>query len=267
MDSIMQTLDNISAKAEEKMQYNTFYVDKQGLRRCKVCNKRFETLINVPGMQQFDHKVNCVCDCGEEQIKKYRAEARRVDLAGTFKPENIFDNVEYTAMTFTKDEYPQSEAGRLCRRWVAHYDKNKENKSLKWLFLHGGKGKTFYSACIANYMSAKGYETKMTSLSRIAADISSTSDRYKAYNKYTNYELLIIEDITADGVTDTMRNLVLPVIIDRKRENKAVIMTSNMTTAETGNPDNKSVERIMQVIWEKGYPIELKGDCYDKVSQ
>jgi hypothetical protein len=56
-----------------------------------------------------------------------------------------------------------------------------------------------------------------------------------------------------------MRNLVLPVIINRKKESKAVIVTSSMTTEETGNPDNKSVERIMQVIWEKGYPIELKG--------
>lgn len=267
MDSIMQVIDNTSAKAEEKMQYNTFYVDKQGLRRCKVCNKRLEARICVPSMQMFERKVNCVCDCGEDQIKKYRAEARRIDHIGTIKPESIFDNAEYTAMTFAKDEYPQSEAGKLCRRWVAHYDKNKENESLKWLFLHGGKGKTFYSACIANYMSAKGYEVKMTSLSRIAADIASASDRYKAYNKYTSYELLIIEDITADGVTDTMRNLALPVIINRKKEGKAVIVTSSMTTEETGNPDNKSVERIMQVIWEKGYPIELKGNGNDKVSQ
>ena len=146
MDSIMQAIDNISAKAEEKMQYNTFYIDNQGLRRCKVCNKRLETLINVPSMQVFEKKVNCVCNCGEDQIKKYRAEARRVDQAGTLKPENIFDNAEYASMTFTKDILAKSEAGKLCRRWVAHYDKNKEDKSLKWLFLHGGKGKTFYAA-------------------------------------------------------------------------------------------------------------------------
>ena len=66
-DTIIKTIDEISEKAGEKMQYKTFYLDDKGLRHCKVCKRKLETLISIPSLGVFDKKVNCVCDCGKTQ--------------------------------------------------------------------------------------------------------------------------------------------------------------------------------------------------------
>lgn len=253
---ILNVIDEISNKAADNMQYKTFYLDEQGLRRCVVCKRRLETLITIPNLRIFDKKVNCVCDCGKNQRDAYRAEARRIQQMNEYKPNEVFDNPEYTEMTFAKDNASKSEAGILCRRWVAHYEQNKQKNAVKWLLLYGGKGKTFYAACITNYMMAKGYSVRMTSAEKIASELS-MRDNIRVCHKYSDYELLTIEDISA--VTDDMLDALYVIINNRKKDNKATIITSSMTTEESGNPKSRSMERIMQVVWDKGFPIQMEG--------
>lgn len=255
-DTIIQTINELSAKAGEKMQYKTFYLDDKGLRHCTVCKRKLETLISIPSLGVFDKKVNCVCDCGKAQRDAYREEAKRINRASENRVNDVFSVPEYADMIFIKDNNPKSENSLLCRRWVAHYDANKDKGNLKWLFLYGehGTGKTFYSACIANTMAAKGYHVKMVTASELANEISTAFDKTKIFAEYNGYEIVIIEDIDVD---DEKLDTIFAIINNRSRNNQTMIITSCQTTEQTGNPKSASMKRIMDIIYSKGFPIEF----------
>ena len=257
MNGIIKAIDEISAKAGEKMQYNTFYLDDKGLRRCKVCKRKLETLINIPSLGVFDKKVNCVCDCGKAQRDAYRAEAKRIERANEMSTDKVFSDPEYASMTFSSDRAPKSENSILCRRWVAHYDVNRARGNLKWLFLYGkhGTGKTFYAACIANAMAARGYVVKLVTASELAGKLINAYDKSSVYSECKRYELLIIEDFDVDS---SAADALFTIINNRHRNNQATILTSGMTTEQTVNANNASIGRIMQIIWDRCYPIEFK---------
>lgn len=264
MSEITDIINEASAKAGEKMKAQTFYVDEQGLRRCTVCNKRLETLISIPGLGIYEKKVNCVCDCNDKQKAAYREEIRRMErMAEIPKAKyNAFSTPELEKITFLQDTTPKTEQGQLSRRWVAHYESNKAKGDIKWLFFYGGcgTGKTFYAACIANAMLNRSYTVKMATASELAAEIYSAHDKTAAYNKYNEYELLIIDDVGAERQSDYMLDIVYSIVNARYNAHKPLIMTSNMTTAETGNPKDKRIERIMSRVWERGYPLEFTGE-------
>lgn len=255
-NTIIKAINELSAKAEEKMQYNTFYLDDKGLRHCMVCKRKLETLISIPSMGVFNKKVNCVCDCGKAQRDAYRAEAQRVNRASEIRISDVFSTPEYAEMIFIKDNNPKSENSLLCRRWVAHYDANKDKGNLKWLFLYGehGTGKTFYSACIANTMAAKGYHVKMVTASELATRINTAFDKTKIFAEYNDYEIVIIEDIDVD---DEKLDTIFAIINNRSRNNQTMIITSCQTTEQTVNPKSYSMKRIMDIIYAKGFPIEF----------
>ena len=257
MNGIIKAIDEISAKAGEKMQYNTFYLDDKGLRRCKVCKRKLETLINIPSLGVFDKKVNCVCDCGKAQRDAYRAEAKRIERANETSADKVFSVPEYASMTFSSDRAPKSENSILCRRWVAHYDANRAKGNLKWLFLYGkhGTGKTFYAACIANAMAARGYVVKLVTASEIVSKLINAYDKSSVYSECKRCELLIIEDFDVDN---SAADALFTIINNRHRNNQATILTSGMTTEQTVNANNASIGRIMQIIWDRCYPIEFK---------
>lgn len=262
-NTITEIINEASAKAGEKSKLTTFYVDEQGLRRCKLCDKRLETIISIPSLNIFNKKVNCVCDCNDIQRERYREEIKRLERQAE-KPKIIHDTFsapEMASLTFKADDAPKSEQGQLSRRWVAHYEQNKVKGDVKWLFFYGGcgTGKTFYAACIANAMLDRGYTVKMVTASEIAAEVFSAQDKAAIYSKYNDYELLIIDDIGAERQTDYMFEIVYSVVNNRYNMHKALIMTSNMTTEETGNPKDKRMERIMSRVWERGYPMEFTG--------
>lgn len=255
-DTIIKAIDEISEKAGEKMQYKTFYLDDKGLRHCIVCKRKLETLISIPSLGVFDKKVNCVCDCGKSQRDAYREEAQRINRASEISINNVFSVPEYAEKIFSKDDNPSSEHSILCRRWVAHYDSNKVKGNLKWLLLYGehGTGKTFYSACIANTMAAKGYFVKMVTASELADRLNKAYDKTKIYSEYSEYELVIIEDIDVDS---EKLDTIFAIINNRKQENKPMILTSCMTTEQTVNPADISMKRIMDIIYDKAYPLEF----------
>ena len=255
-DTIIKTIDEISEKAGEKMQYKTFYLDDKGLRHCKVCKRKLETLISIPSLGVFDKKVNCVCDCGKTQRDAYRAEAQRVNRANEIRVSDVFSVPEYAEKIFSKDNDQKNENGLLCRRWVAHYESNKEKANLKWLFFYGehGTGKTFYSACIANTMAAKGYHVKMVTAEELANKISTAFDKTAIYREYSEYELVIIEDIDVDSY---MQDEIFAIINNRSRNDQPMIITSCQTTEQTVNPESDSMKRIMDIIYDKAYPIEF----------
>lgn len=264
-DTITNIFAEVSQKAGEMHEGNFTYVGEDGLRRCKVCGKKLETILQIPHLPQLDGmKVNCICNCDKARIEKIRAELKQLEINSEIprRKAECFKSAEMQAMNFSNDDSPNTEAGKLCRRWVAHYARNVLCGNVKWLFLYGtyGTGKSFYAACIANAMIERGYDVRMGTAADFEAELSTAQDKAAAYKKLAAYDVLILDDFAAERKSDYMYEVLTNIVNDRYNAKKAMIFTTNMSTAETGDPKDNRLRRIMSRIWEMGYPIELPGE-------
>lgn len=264
-DTITNIFAEASRKAEELHEGNLTYVGEDGLRRCKVCGKKLETILHMPHLPQLDGmKVNCICNCDKARTEKIRAEMKQLEIHSEIprRKAECFKSPEMQAMNFANDDSPNSEAGKLSRRWVAHYAKNVISGNIKWLFMYGGygTGKSFYAACIANAMIERGYDVRMGTAADFEAELSTAQDKAAAYKRLAAYDVLILDDFASERKSDYMFEVMTNIVNDRYNARKAMIFTTNMSTAETGNPKDNRLRRIMSRVWKMGYPIELSGE-------
>ena len=259
--AIYDVFAETSAKAAGIHEGNLTYIGDDGLRRCKVCGKKLETILhfNSPALKHMDGmKVNCICICDKAQREKVEKEmqmlAKKSDVpimrAECFKSKAMYD------MIFKNDDSPNSEAGALTRRYIKNFTHNST-----WLFIYGtyGTGKSFYAACIANALIDKGYTVRMGTGADYEAEIFAAQDKAAAYQKLLDYDLLILDDFASERKSDYMFEVLYNIINDRYNAKKPIVFTSNMTTEETGNPTDPRIRRIMSRIWERGYPVEMVG--------
>jgi DNA replication protein DnaC len=263
--TIYDVFAETSAKAAGIHEGNLTYIGDDGLRRCKVCGKKLETILhfNSPALKSMYNekdglKVNCICLCDKEKIEKAHKEmqmlAKKSDApimrAECFKSKAMYD------MIFKNDDSPNSEAGALTRRYIKNF-----THSSTWLFIYGtyGTGKSFYAACIANALIDKGYTVRMGTGADYEAEIFAAQDKAAAYQKLLDYDLLILDDFASERKSDYMFEVLYNIINDRYNAKKPIVFTSNMTTEETGNPTDPRIRRIMSRIWERGYPVEMVG--------
>ncbi|MBR1750895.1 MAG: ATP-binding protein [Ruminococcus sp.] len=267
MDSaINNIIVQASEKASELHSGNLTYVDGRGLRRCRICGGKLETILSVPHLPKLDgKKVNCICRCDKVQAEKIRAELKEIEIESTkvYIRAACFKSAEMRKNTFDNDDSSKSKMSELCRRWVNNYAMHlQKGDPIKWLFIHGdfGTGKTFYAACIANAMIDMGYRVRMVTGADIEAEIFGAEDKAELYAKFVGYDILILDDFATERKSDYMYEILYNVINDRYNARKAMIITSNMTTAETVDPKDERVRRIMSRLWEVSYPIELIGE-------
>ena len=236
--AIYDVFAETSAKAGNIHEGNYTYIGDDGLRRCKVCGKKLETILhfNSPALKHMDGmKVNCSAEC--------------------------FKSKEMQEMTFDKDDSASTKASRTVRKYANDYETGVLLGKIKWLFIYGGfgTGKSFYAACIANALIDKGYTVKMGTGADFEAEIFGAQDKAAAYQKLLDYDLLILDDFASERKSDYMLEVLYNIANDRYNARKPMIFTSNMTTEETVNPTDPRIRRIMSRVWEIGFPIELDG--------
>lgn len=253
-----KVIDNASEKAYQIMSGDTFYTDEQGLKHCSVCKRKVETLISIPNLGIINKKVNCVCDCKAEQRKKYHEELKRLERQaelGNLQSDAGMKTALRT-MTFDKDDSPRSYVSATLRAWAERF-----TAGYKWLFVYGncGTGKTFYAACIANAMLLKGYSVKFATLADIEAELFNCKDKAEIYNRLATVDILVLDDMLSDRMTDYTYEILFKVIDDRYKNGGTMIITTNMTDEETTNPKTRQMERIMSRLWDKAVPVKCDG--------
>lgn len=268
--AIYDVFAETSAKAGNIHDGNYTYIGDDGLRRCKVCGKKLETILhfNSPALKHMDGmKVSCICLCDKEKIKKAHKEMQMLakqSEAPVIRAE-CFKSKAMQDMIFDKDDSPKTKTSALVRRYVNNFEKIKlsvnDDRVKKWLFIYGGfgTGKSFYAACIANAIIDKGYTAKMGTGADFEAELFAAQDKTAVYKKLLDYDLLILDDFASERKSDYMYEVLYNIINDRYNARKPMIFTSNMTTEETINPTDPRIIRIMSRVWDIGHPVEMIG--------
>lgn len=158
-------------------------------------------------------------------------------------------------------------------KWLINFcDKYDKNGNFKGLYLHGtfGCGKTYLISAVLNELSKKRVSTEIVYLAELLRDLKSDFDTFGDRIEYLeNVDVLLIDDIGAEKVTEWSRDEILGTILQHRMNNyKTTFFTSNLNIEElethliiNSNIDEKiKAKRIIERIKQLTVDMELIGE-------
>lgn len=120
-----------------------------------------------------------------------------------------------------------------CKCYAEDFDSESES-----LYMHGatGLGKTHLSLAIANEVTQKGYhvvyDTAQNIFSSLEKEKFSYSNSYERENEILGCDLLIIDDLGSEFITNFTTSALYNIINTRINRSKPVIISTNLTEEE-----------------------------------
>ena len=161
---------------------------------------------------------------------------------------------------------------QVLKWWINFCDTYDKNGSHTGLYLHGtfGCGKTYIISALFNEFAKKRISTEIVYLPELLRDLKSDFDSFADRIDYLeNVDLLLIDDIGAEKVTEWSRDEILGTILQHRMNNyKTTFFTSNLTIDEleqhliiSSNVDEKvKARRIIERVKQLTEDMELIGE-------
>lgn len=254
---IEKIIDSIAANVP--MPETKIVIDPDGFKRCAVCGKQLETVVEFMNIKR---KVPCVCDCTLkklDELKRQDEEQKKNDYIAHMRRTGFPDD-DFKNWTFENDDMSKPEITSVAKKYVENFKTFKNNG--KGLLFYGtvGTGKTYAAAEIANALIDMGKPVLMTNFSRIINKLQSSFEGRQEYIDGLNeFDLLILDDLAAERQTEYVLENVFNIIDARYRAKKPLIITTNLSIEQLKNPENIATARIYDRILERCFPIEVKG--------
>jgi len=223
-------IKTIKATDEEAMKYTSSLQETvKELNNCSKCDglvyckNRLEGHVFYPEKEEYQIKFSYApCKYQKEMVKKQKErDSREKDiLNASFSDIDITDKKRVKVIKWLKNFYDK-------------YDKNEE---FKGLYLHGnfGCGKTYLISALFNELSKKRISTEIVYFPELLRDIKSDFDTFGDRIEYLEeVDLLLIDDIGAEKVTEWSRDEILGTILQKRMNNyKTTFFTSNLNMEE-----------------------------------
>lgn len=232
---------------------------------------------NCPGLFACQNKVNGYIffpEVIEDNLRfsylpcRYQKLAQKEGKSKKTK-ENILANAKMKDIKITKNR------SELIKWIKEYYDNFNPYKTSKGLYLHGnfGTGKTFIVAALLNELKNKykiNFEIVYVPelLRRLKEDLAEVGDKI---NYLENIDILLLDDIGAEKVTEWGRDEIIGTILQTRMNNEMpTFFTSNLTINELEKnlsitKDTEDVIKAKRIIERIKYltkDIELLGNNY-----
>lgn len=178
-----------------------------------------------------------MCSCLQELCRQEQArelsllscgEGDFADFDLNYYPDRTIPGSQYTYRSLMSKTY------RDCKAYAKAFGPGSGN-----LLFSGdtGLGKTFLSACIAKAVAEKGYwvvyESAVHLFEKIEkAKFSGSEDAVREAEKFTNCDLLIVDDLGTEMAGQFVTTTLYTLINDRILSGKATIISTNLTGEE-----------------------------------
>lgn len=259
----LNLLKGIEDKAAASIRINEGdYIGEDGLLYCGKCHTRKQAKVSfIEGRHPM-----CLCKCESE---KRNAEMERAKLAEQIQrnKDNCFDvcmdkqeNGVMAEWTFENDKGYSKKAITAARNYAEKFETFKEKKQGILFFGEKGVGKTYATACIANYLLDRGYWVKMTNFTRIENKLFNAYDKQSIYDSLNMCDLLILDDLGVERRSEYMQEIVYNIIDNRYRIGKPLLVTTNLTSKELKNAEDVAHQRIYSRLFEMCFPLEVIGE-------
>lgn len=187
------------------------------------CKNRLEGHVFFP-TKQDEQIIFAYAPCKYQKdlaLKEKNRRTREKDLLNAKMSDiDVTDKNRYEVIKWLKNFYDT-------------YDKNEINKGL---YLHGsfGCGKTYLISALFNELSKKRVSTEIVYFPELLRDVKNDFYTYADRMDYLeNVDLLLIDDIGAEKVTEWSRDEILGTILQKRMNNyKTTFFTSNLNIKE-----------------------------------
>ena len=183
------------------------------------------------------YRGEVMCEC----LKELCRQEQKKELSSLLSGKESFDGfrLQYYPEAVDRD-YGVSPRQMMevvferCR----NYARNFGSQSGNLLFSGGtGLGKTFLSACIARTVAENGYSVVYDTAGKLFSDFETVKFGDRDENadltkKYLSCDLLIIDDLGTEMVTQFTQTTLYQVVNARMMENRATIISTNLTPAQ-----------------------------------
>ena len=220
------------------------------------CKNRLEGYVFYPKQENnqlvFSY-VSCHFTKEQKELENNRRTRDKDILSASFKNIDLTDKKRVKVIKWVKD---------FC-------DNYNKNDDFKGLYLHGnfGCGKTYLISALFNELAKKRIDTEIVYYPELLRDIKSDFDTYGDRMEYLeNVDLLLIDDIGAEKVTEWSRDEILGTILQKRMNNyKTTFFTSNLNLEELErhlrinnySDDEIKARRIIERIKQLTQDMEL----------
>jgi len=237
------------------------------LSHCKNCSNLYECKNKVCGYVYFPEKKESNLNFTYIPCKYKKKAMKMADEKKT--NQSILDNAKLKDIKITKNRAE-------IIKWIKdYYDNYDEYKTTKGLYLHGnfGTGKSFLIAALLNELKNK-YKVRTEIiyvpelLRKLKDDLNLVGDKLYYLE---NIDILLLDDIGAEKVTDWGRDEIIGTIIQTRMNNgMPTFFTSNLNIEELEkhlsitktSEDSVKAKRIIERIKYLTDDIELLGNNY-----
>lgn len=245
--------------------------------KCKYCGKEYklndlEYIKNFPKFIQEKIKYIPDCNCLEKiQQEKFKQEEIRLERKRVSNKIKKYKDVSIMDNKLMKSKFQTADMSdnhiNLCKKYAEKFIKI--GTAPKGLYLYGsvGTGKTFASACIANYLMENGKTVLVMNLGLYLIKLQ--REWAEAENDILNYvkncDLLVIDDLGVEKVSEWVLDKVFTLIDTRYRAEKPLIVTTNLNLKGKENSiEDKFGIRAADRIEEMCYSIKVIGESKRK---
>lgn len=232
------------------------YIDKEtGLLFCGKCHTRKQTYF-------LEMKVGCLCECEKEVVNERDRQYKLVRKAKELEKmrDECLSKNKWKDYTFDKALEDKTDpifrtAMKYARNWKEVREKN------IGIVFYGltGRGKSFYGACIANYLINKGIRVYVRTENELLNEYYSSENKEEYIDFLSSVPLLIIDDFGNARRTSYANEVIKQLIDCRYNSGKPLILTTNYSKEDF---DTKTLEqeRICERIKETCVFVEVKGE-------
>jgi len=266
---VVQMLDQKGLKAEDMelkavavknwLDQKHLCANCEGLKYCRSQSDGYTLQLN----ESLDEML-VPCHYLEERLQK--TEHRKNYLLCDLNEKALENDIYKIDLTNESNNYRQIVS--MIKQWL------EEGIVDKGLYFHGGLGvgKTYLASCISNFYARKGSKVAFVNMPKLASDLRNNLREYDYVNsrlsRMRKADLLVLDDIGAENITDWIRDDILFTVLDYRMENeKLTVFTSNsdlealkrrMMTSSTSEDEVKAL-RIIERIRALSTVVRITG--------
>ena len=259
----LKLTDEVGMKYTSKLEHTI-----ENLKNCENCKCLNECKNEVNGCVYYPEKKDDKLDFNYVacKYKNKSIEESRINKSFTLGISNEIKNASMSEIDI--NDKKRVELIKWLKKFYDEYPNSK-----KGLYLHGsfGSGKTYLVAALLNELAKKNYNNVIIyypeMLSRLKSTFDNTNESYnEVFDKIKTCDILLIDDIGAETVTNWSRDEILGTILQYRMEHElSTFLTSNLTIEELethlslvkNNMDKVKARRIIERIKQLTTDIEL----------
>ncbi len=242
------------------------YYDIDGILICGVCYepRQVREKLDDGRVIKWVRQCRCERESEKEEQEKLKLQKHMQRVAALRKASGIpplYEGAVFDTFISTKSN---EENLKICKDYVKHFPAMKGKSIGILMYGNVGTGKSFAASCIANALIEQEVSVVMVSVVSLIDELRSSefSDKEESaytYSRLTTADMLILDDFGAERSTDFAIERLYDIINTRYRENRPMIVTTNLTLDGMAKCTDIRYERIFTRIVENSIPMEFTG--------